>query len=157
MGPGRGTGLQWKGTGLWRWEDKSRDTSRVLNREGHSDGSSTSRCQEARDPCPRPARPCSACAPRPCFLLALQPIQYQGDPVAFSPPCHSPDIFPPLLRLQMAAPGASLVAQWLRIRLPMQGTRVRALIREDPTCRGATKPMRHNYRACALEPARHNY
>ena len=37
------------------------------------------------------------------------------------------------------------VAQWLRIRLPMQGTRVRALVREDPTRRGATKPMRHNY------------
>ncbi|KAJ8794112.1 hypothetical protein J1605_019104 [Eschrichtius robustus] len=41
--------------------------------------------------------------------------------------------------------GASLVAQWLRIRLPMQGTWVRALVREDPTCRGATKPVRHNY------------
>ena len=41
--------------------------------------------------------------------------------------------------------GASLVAQWLRIRLPMQGTQVRALVREDPTCRGATKPVRHNY------------
>ena len=41
--------------------------------------------------------------------------------------------------------GASLVVQWLRIHLPMQGTRVRALAREDPTCRGATKPMRYNY------------
>ena len=41
--------------------------------------------------------------------------------------------------------GVSLVAQWLRIRLPMQGTRVRALVREDPTCRGATEPVRHNY------------
>ncbi|XP_057382114.1 acetoacetyl-CoA synthetase isoform X2 [Balaenoptera acutorostrata] len=40
--------------------------------------------------------------------------------------------------------GTSLVAQWLRIRLPMQGTRVRALVWEDPTCRGATKPVRHN-------------
>ena len=40
---------------------------------------------------------------------------------------------------------ASLVVQWLRIRLPMQGTRVRALVWEDPTCRGATKPVRHNY------------
>ena len=40
---------------------------------------------------------------------------------------------------------ASLVAQWLRICLPMQGTRVRALVWEDPTCRGATKPVRHNY------------
>ena len=40
---------------------------------------------------------------------------------------------------------ASLVAQWLRIRLPMQGTRVQALVPEDPTCRGATKPATHNY------------
>ena len=41
--------------------------------------------------------------------------------------------------------GTSLVAQWLRIHLPMQGTQVRALVREDPTCRGATKPLCHNY------------
>ena len=41
--------------------------------------------------------------------------------------------------------GASLVVQRLRICLPMQGTRVRALVQEDPTCRGATKPVRHNY------------
>ena len=27
----------------------------------------------------------------------------------------------------------------------MQGTWVRALVREDPTCLGATKPVRHNY------------
>ena len=40
---------------------------------------------------------------------------------------------------------ASLVAQWLRICLPMQGTRVRALVWEDPTCCGATKPVSHNY------------
>ena len=38
-----------------------------------------------------------------------------------------------------------LVAQWLRIRRPMQGTRVQALVWEDPTCCGATKPMCHNY------------
>ena len=37
-------------------------------------------------------------------------------------------------------PRASLVVQWLRIRLPMQGTRVRALVREDPTCCRAPKP-----------------
>ena len=41
--------------------------------------------------------------------------------------------------------GASLVAQWLRICLPMQGTRVRALVWEDPTCCGATSPVSHNY------------
>ena len=40
---------------------------------------------------------------------------------------------------------ASLVAQWLRICLLMQGTRVRALVWEDPTCRGATRPVSHNY------------
>ena len=39
----------------------------------------------------------------------------------------------------------------------MQGTRVRALVWEDPACHGATKPMRHNYWACALEPVSHNY
>ena len=44
---------------------------------------------------------------------------------------------------------ASLVAQWLGICLPMQGTRVRALVWEDPTCRRATKPVSHNYWACA--------
>ena len=35
---------------------------------------------------------------------------------------------------------ASLVVQWLRICLPVQETRVRALVWEDPTCRGATGP-----------------
>ena len=39
----------------------------------------------------------------------------------------------------------------------MQGTRVWALVREDLTCHGATKPVRHNYGACALEPVSHNY
>ena len=45
--------------------------------------------------------------------------------------------------------GASPVAQWLGVRLPMQGTRVRAPVREDPTCRGAARPVSHNYWACA--------
>ena len=38
----------------------------------------------------------------------------------------------------------------------MQGTRAWALVREDPTCRRATKPIHHNYWACALEPVSHN-
>ena len=38
----------------------------------------------------------------------------------------------------------SLVAQWLGVHLPMQGTRVQALVQEDPTCHGATGPVRHN-------------
>ena len=46
----------------------------------------------------------------------------------------------------------------------MQGTWVWALVQEDPTCRGATKPVRHNYwarvlqllKAACLEPVLHN-
>ena len=41
--------------------------------------------------------------------------------------------------------GTSLVVHWLRICLLTQGTRVRALVWEDPTCCGATKPVRHSY------------
>ena len=37
--------------------------------------------------------------------------------------------------------GTSLVAQWLRIHLPMQGTQVRALAWEDPTCYGTRVPQ----------------
>ena len=40
---------------------------------------------------------------------------------------------------------ASLVAQWLRIHLPMQATRVQALVQEEPTCHRAAKPVCHNY------------
>ena len=41
--------------------------------------------------------------------------------------------------------GTSLVAQWLTIRVPVQGTRVQSLVQEDPTCHGATNPVHHNY------------
>ena len=44
-------------------------------------------------------------------------------------------------------PRASLAAQWSRIRVPVQETRARALILEDPICHAATKPLRHNYGA----------
>ena len=40
--------------------------------------------------------------------------------------------------------GASLAAQWLRVCLLMRGTRVRALVWEDPTCHGAAGPVSHN-------------
>ena len=53
--------------------------------------------------------------------------------------------------------GTYLAAQWLRIRLPMQGTQVRSLVLEDPTCCRATKRMCHNYWAHMpqlLKPAR---
>ena len=83
-------------------------------------------------------------------------------PSVFSPPGHRPGPTPGgdaagqggcLLprglgegtTLQRSKEGASLVVQWLRVHLPVQGTWVRALVREDPTCHGATKLMCHNY------------
>ena len=49
-----------------------------------------------------------------------------------------------LPRAILSYPGTSLVVQWLRIRLPVQGTRVPSLVQEDPMCCGATKPVCHN-------------
>ena len=68
-------------------------------------------------------------------------------------------LLPPfsLSRSYKSPASASLVAQWLRICLPMQGTRVRSLVWEDPTCRGATKLVHHNDWTCTLEPTSHSY
>ena len=46
--------------------------------------------------------------------------------------------------------GASLVAQWLRIRLPMQGTRVQALVWENLTCRWTREPQLLSLRVWSL-------
>ena len=52
--------------------------------------------------------------------------------------------------------GPSLVAQWLRVCQPMQRTRVRALVWEDPTCPGAAETVYHGCWVCTLEPVRNN-
>ena len=39
----------------------------------------------------------------------------------------------------------------------MQGTWVRYPVQEDPARHRGTKPVRHNYWACALDPSSHNY
>ena len=59
--------------------------------------------------------------------------------------CYSSDLVEHLFLLIIKNLGTSLVAQWLRIHLPMQGTLVQALVWEDPTCCGATQPVCHNY------------
>ena len=60
--------------------------------------------------------------------------------------------------------GTCLVAQWLRIHLPMEGTQVQALVQEDPTCHGATKPCDTTTEPALLarkpqllKPTSHNY
>uniref|UniRef100_A0A8C9BHH2 Prune exopolyphosphatase 1 n=1 Tax=Phocoena sinus TaxID=42100 RepID=A0A8C9BHH2_PHOSS len=57
-------------------------------------------------------------------------------------------------KLKNKSSRASLVAQWLTVRLPVQGTRVRAPVREDPTCRGAESRPIHvvlGNEACDLD------
>ena len=50
-----------------------------------------------------------------------------------------------------------LVAQWVRIRLPMQVIRVQFLAQEDSTRLGAAKSMCHNYSGLhTLGPVSHN-
>ena len=47
-------------------------------------------------------------------------------------------------RANIDGPGTLWVVQWLKNHLPVQGTQVRSLVREESTCHGATKPMHHN-------------
>ena len=52
--------------------------------------------------------------------------------------------------LKQSVTRTSLMVQWLRIRLPKQGTWVRSLVREDPTCPGAIQPV-SQYNWCVLQ------
>ena len=109
-------------------------------------------------------RPCWGCGPRKAWDLTGASLFVHDHSR-----CHFIHLFPLLvppldllvwkdLKLTFKNTlGTSLVAQWLGFHLPMQGTRVWTLVREDPTCCGATKPVRHNYWACVWEPASHNY
>ena len=77
------------------------------------------------------------------FLVWLLSKLHEGREIYLSPqhlqPCQAQS------RCSMNALGGLPGAQWLRIHLPMQGTQVPSLVREDSTCCVASKPMRHNY------------
>ena len=62
------------------------------------------------------------------------------------------DSVPAKLQFKMSTLWTSLVAQWLGILLPMQGSQVWFLVWEDSTGRRAAKPTCHHYWVCALEP-----
>ena len=73
-------------------------------------------------------------------------------------PCSINHLYSPLRIETFGCPFIKMInpglPQWLtgkESRLPMQETWVWLLIREDPACHGATKPMGHNFWACALE------
>ena len=74
----------------------------------------------------------------PCNKGLIAVISWFLLPTSFSKSLY---VHPGIKLLMLDFP----VVQWLRIHLPMQGTQVRALVREDPTCCGAAKPVRHNY------------
>ena len=96
---------------------------------------------------------------RLCFLAPLQQSEWVDSlSIQLASPSSVIHTQTPMKLVPLKHWGrTSLVAQGLRIHLPMHGTWVRALVREDPTCRRATKPVHHNYWACDLEPASHNY
>ena len=50
-----------------------------------------------------------------------------------------------IISLYVKTSWTSLVVQWLRIQLPMQGTRVLSPVWEDPTCCRTVKPVHYNY------------
>ena len=75
-------------------------------------------------------------------MLILPPILNQEEIENMNEPLIRNEVESVILKLLT---GASLVAQWLRVYLPMRGMRVRALVWEDPTCRRAAGPMSHNY------------
>ena len=45
----------------------------------------------------------------------------------------------------------SLVLQWMGTCQSVQETRVPPLVREDPTCHGATRSVHHSHQACVLQ------
>ena len=58
---------------------------------------------------------------------------------------HISSYHPPPPIVTIFYPGVSLVVQWLRICLAIQGTWVQSLVQEDPTCPRATKLVSCNY------------
>ena len=75
-----------------------------------------------------------------------QTLLSRGEPLTRAPGGPSPltdsPTKDPEKKFKNWAPRTSLVAQWLRIPLAMQGTPVRFLVREYPTCLRATKSVR---------------
>ena len=90
--------------------------------------------------------PIKTCTFVPCFLLrVIFSITYLINNVKALRPENG---HVSVLRREIRA---SIVVQGFSIHLAMQGTLVRSLVLEDPMCRGAAKPMRHNYWTHALQ------
>ena len=60
----------------------------------------------------------------------------------FLPCLGEPDL--PSGYIRSGSYGTSLVAQWMRICLPVPGTWIQSLVQEDPTCHTTAKPVHPN-------------
>ena len=85
------------------------------------------------------------------LILVFTSLPYHASDGRFSESFFTNKIY--LIRIFY--PRTSLVAQWLRICLPLQGTWVQSLVWEYHTCCG--KSIWLKYWAHALEPSSHNY
>jgi len=87
----------------------------------------------------------SLCPQRLCPLSLCSPARFWRSPwymLGAWPADLSPLLqYPSFIRKWS---GPSLVARWLGIHRPMQGTRDGALVQEDPTYHRATKPVCHS-------------
>ena len=113
-----------------------------------------------------------SCSPALLYLgsvLALWCILYGAPGYCHKSKCHKKEPSPTVYKVKdentlarhlqfnsTLCSQTSLVVQWLRVCLLMQGTWVWSLVQEDSTCCGATKPLHHNHWACALEPTHHS-
>ena len=86
--------------------------------------------------------------------MVVSPATFPGRPEVLQVRSRGSPPHPLPFRKRMGA--SSLVAQWQRIHLPTQETRVRSLVREDPAGCGATKPALQLL-SCALDPESHDY
>ena len=82
---------------------------------------------------------------RNCGIAIVTPLEIEGEILYLTCVPFILALVGFLFKNFISTHGTSLVAQWLRIPLPVQGTWVRSLVREDPTCHGAAKPVCHNY------------
>ena len=104
-----------------------------------------------------PARPAqSCCCPR--LSTPRAPAAPPHPASAGDPPVSGGDTTVIPLNWELELPlkhfrfGAFLVAQWVRIHLPMQGAQAPPLIREDPTRHTATTPLHRSHAAAVQAP-----
>ena len=82
--------------------------------------------------------------PQVCVSVILLGITHVCEQVEWSRGIHDYEGNSRDAAIKMAS-WTSLGVQWLTVCLPMQGTRVQSLVRDNSTCLRTTKPAPHSY------------